>query len=945
MTIQLIGVGSQSRLRQVLQSNTDLLKDELGLLGIDTPAMPAVADTQQRLQHLLAETISSGHSAIIVGGIGEEDDFTVSTVCKGLSVPIVEDHLSYNQIKAKYEAEGQTAPKGVRRGVKVPEGATVFRSKTGGYPGCAVSSGGQCIIMLPDDPAELRSLLDGSVFSYLSEVSGRPAVRHRIGVSGLSASQASQMLEDLLGRKNPAVKVSAGAGEVLVRTTTLGQTLGEAANLGLSVVDAVKSRLGSCVYGVDTDGIVPVVSELLKSKNARIAVAEAGLEGQVCRLLSRGGILAGGADFSDNQGKKALGLNAKAQDDQTLAVAAANAIRRQSGAALGLAVHTESQPDGRQRISLALTDAKKAWTRTLSVNSSNPAFVRNVAVNQAMNMVRLYASHYNEILPTARELGEFQLASARGGKKAPAFAGVFGGKKEKAPEKTRGSQTPARREAAGEAAAQKAAWWTRFIPVKGDDKREIIRKCVFWLAIVVFISSIAYIIGVKQESVNNEKLTQELGSMLVDDDYEASDDYPDDYLKKFAALWERNEDIAGWIEIAGTQVNYPVVQGKNNEFYSRLDFDRNNNNHGVPFVDFRVDQKKPSTNTVIYAHNMNDGQMFGELMNYKNLSYYKEHPTFRYDSVYKENEYKILGVFLVTANDPEFLYHNMIDLDEAELTEFVNQVRARSLINTKIDVKTTDKLVTLSTCDYSFKDAQGNRVARFVVVGRAIRDGEAPAVDTSVATLNANPVMPAEWYEQIKRNQEAAELAAAESAAQEALDSVDPENISAWLTQEEIDAYLADGYTEDDLWYFADERRYELLEWLTEAEMTSLTAAEKLSAMYARRDKLWLAEEDHSLTEAEKREKIAANQAAAAILSPEELAKCRSWSEIQKAMKKKLESMCETTGCTLPRGHEGLHSNQSPCDTAGCTLPKGHEGLHSNQTPCDTAGCTLPKGH
>ena len=201
MTIQLIGVGSQSRLRQVLQSNTDLLKDELGLLGIDTPAMPAVADTQQRLQHLLAETISSGRSAIIVGGIGEEDDFTVSTVCKGLSVPMVEDHLSYNQIKSKYEAEGQTAPKGVRRGVKVPEGATVFRSKTGGYPGCAVSSGGQCIIMLPDDPAKLRALLDGSVFSYLSEVSGRPAVRHRIGVSGLSASQASQMLEDLLGRK------------------------------------------------------------------------------------------------------------------------------------------------------------------------------------------------------------------------------------------------------------------------------------------------------------------------------------------------------------------------------------------------------------------------------------------------------------------------------------------------------------------------------------------------------------------------------------------------------------------------------------------------------------------------------------------------------------------------------------------------------------------------
>ncbi len=440
---------------------------------------------------------------------------------------------------------------------------------------------------------------------------------------------------------------------------------------------------------------------------------------------------------------------------------------------------------------------------------------------------------------------------------------------------------------------EKSQWWTRFIPVKGDDKREIIRKCIFWVAIVVFVCSIVYILSVKQESVNTEKLNQELGNMLVqDEDYEVVDDYPDDYLTKFAALWERNEDIAGWIEIASTQVNYPVVQYRNNSYYERRDFDQKDNNHGVPFVDYRVDQKKPSTNTVIYAHNMNDGQMFGELMNYKKISYYKEHPTFRYDSVYKENEYKILGVFLVTANDPEFLYHSMIDLDEAGLTEFVNQVRARSLINTKIDVNTADKLVTLSTCDYSFKDAQGNRVARFVVVGRAVREGEDPTVDTSIVTLNASPVMPAEWYEQIKRNQEAAELAAAEAASQAALESVNPDNITAWLTQEEIDAYTAEGYSPEDLEFFASERRYALLEWLDEEEMTGMTPAEKLSAMRSRRDRKWLSEEDRDahLTEEEKLEKIAANQAAAAILTQEELAKCRSWKEIQELLATKQQA-------------------------------------------------------
>ena len=71
MTIQLIGIGSQSRLRQVLQTNMDILKEELNLLGIHTPAMPVVADTQQRLQQQVAEALGSGQSVMIVGGIGE----------------------------------------------------------------------------------------------------------------------------------------------------------------------------------------------------------------------------------------------------------------------------------------------------------------------------------------------------------------------------------------------------------------------------------------------------------------------------------------------------------------------------------------------------------------------------------------------------------------------------------------------------------------------------------------------------------------------------------------------------------------------------------------------------------------------------------------------------------------------------------------------------------
>ena len=311
MTIQLIGVGSQSRLRQVLQTNMDILKEELNLLGIHTPAMPVVADTQQRLQQQVAEALGSGQSVVIVGGIGEGDDLTVSTVCKGLGAQLTEDHLSYNLIAARHKALGQPVPQGVRSGIRVPVGATVFRSRNGGYPGSAVSSGGQCIVMLPDDPAELRSLLDTTVFTYLSELAGQPAVRHRVGVAGLAAAQVTQMLENMTGRRNPTLSVTAGAGEVLVRVTSVGQSLGEAAALGSTAVDTVKARLGSCVYGVDCDGLAQVLAAGLKENNLRIAVAEAGTHGWTAAQLGRYEVLAADADVTGNQGKEALGLGAK----------------------------------------------------------------------------------------------------------------------------------------------------------------------------------------------------------------------------------------------------------------------------------------------------------------------------------------------------------------------------------------------------------------------------------------------------------------------------------------------------------------------------------------------------------------------------------------------------------------------------------------------------------
>ena len=222
--------------------------------------------------------------------------------------------------------------------------------------------------------------------------------------------------------------------------------------------------------------------------------------------------------------------------------------------------------------------------------------------------------------------------------------------------------------------------------------------------------------------------------------------YPSDYDKSFAALWEINPDIVGWISIDGTDLDYPVVQTTDNTTYYRTNFEGEYSEHAVPFVDAAVDLSKPSTNTIIYGHNIRtDGQMFNILKGYTSLEYYQQHPVVQFDSVYRKGKYKIISVFYTSTlaeHGEIFPYHEFIDAaSEQETQEYIDDVLIRSIINTGVDVLPSDELLTLSTCTYEFHEA------RFVIVARKVRDGESETVDTSQATMNPSPLYPDIWYQ------------------------------------------------------------------------------------------------------------------------------------------------------------------------------------------------------
>lgn len=138
-------------------------------------------------------------------------------------------------------------------------------------------------------------------------------------------------------------------------------------------------------------------------------------------------------------------------------------------------------------------------------------------------------------------------------------------------------------------------------------------------------------------------------------------------------LWKRNPDLVGWIEVPGTNINYPVVQSRTENYYLYNNFDEEVDYHGTIYVREVCDVFKPSDNLTIYGHHLIDGTMFHELDEFKKESFWREHKTFTFDTVSEHHTYEIVSVFLTTATLGEgFTYHEFVDAaDAAEFDAYV----------------------------------------------------------------------------------------------------------------------------------------------------------------------------------------------------------------------------------------------------------------------------------
>ena len=189
-------------------------------------------------------------------------------------------------------------------------------------------------------------------------------------------------------------------------------------------------------------------------------------------------------------------------------------------------------------------------------------------------------------------------------------------------------------------------------------------------------------------------------------------------LAKYETLYKKNKKLIGWLKIADTNIDYPVMQTSNNEYYLDHNFDQEYDKNGSLFLDKDCNAAFPNTNMIIYGHHMKSGKMFGNLNYYSKESYYKQHPQIQFDTIYEEGIYDIMYVFrsrIYNEDEVVFKYYQFFDVNsEDEFYSAMDEMSRMSLYDTGVQPEYGDKLITLSTCDNSEEDG------RFVVVAKKV---------------------------------------------------------------------------------------------------------------------------------------------------------------------------------------------------------------------------------
>lgn len=254
-----------------------------------------------------------------------------------------------------------------------------------------------------------------------------------------------------------------------------------------------------------------------------------------------------------------------------------------------------------------------------------------------------------------------------------------------------------------------------------NNVKEFFRKLLFFISLIVFVVCSFKLYTIWKEYNDNSRSYDELREYApeeveLDDNTQGDNKTEPRFVFKqedYNNLLAKNSDFKAWIYIPNTEVNYPVVQTDNNDYYLKHNFKREENSGGAIFISSNNKEPFMDKNTILHGHHMRDGSMFATLMKFKEEDFTND--THIYINTKDQLlEYEVFSVFYETANNDS--YQIGFSSDEQYIT-YLNTLKAKSLFNLNSkEFKNDDKIITLSTCDYDVDDGRLLVCARLISV-------------------------------------------------------------------------------------------------------------------------------------------------------------------------------------------------------------------------------------
>lgn len=414
MIAEIVAIGTELLMGQIVNTDAQYLSRRLQSLGISVYYHTTVGDNPQRMRDTIALALSRSDVVITTGGLGPtQDDLSKEMAAELLHLPMRFDEDSWRAIEDYFARMGRVCPDNNRKQAMFAEGAVILPNGCGTAPGCMIEKDGKIVVQLPGPPHEMAEMFDRQVYDRLAERTGGCIASRYIRIYGLGESQVAQMCAEWIEADGEVtVAPYCSLGECQLRVTARGESEQEALDKVLPVVQAITVLLGGSVYAVlptASGSMEEIAGQELTARGLTVATAESCTGGLVAaKLANYPGISAALGEahvtYANEAKIRYCGVKKETLDkygavSEQTAREMAQGLRERSGADIAVSTTGIAGPSGGTKdkpvglVYVGCADAHGVRVEKLTLTGSRER-IRNLAALRALNMIRRAAMGY-----------------------------------------------------------------------------------------------------------------------------------------------------------------------------------------------------------------------------------------------------------------------------------------------------------------------------------------------------------------------------------------------------------------------------------------------------------------------------------------------------------------------------------------------------------------------